>query len=56
MPTELPRITIYLDRELKEDLKKLATSDRRSMSQMAVVLIEKGIKRAKSEGIFPEED
>lgn len=56
VPTDLPRLTIYLDEELKEDLKKLASSDRRSMSQMAVILIEQGINQAKREGKFPKDE
>lgn len=48
--TSLPRITVYIDPELKQKLERLATVERRSISQMVVVLVEDGIKKAESEG------
>ncbi len=50
MPTNLDRLTVYVDATLKEKLEKLASIEDRSMSQMAVVLIKKGIREAESEG------
>jgi len=39
------RVVIYPAPEIKERLKRLADSDRRSMSQMAAILIEEGLDR-----------
>lgn len=53
VPTNLPRLVVYLPPETKADLEKLATYQRRSLSQMAVFAIEEEIRRAKAEGRFP---
>jgi predicted transcriptional regulator len=50
VPAKIPRIAVYLSEELKQDLEELARVERRSMSQMAAMLIEEGLKRAKEEG------
>ena len=50
VPTKLSKVMVYMERELKDDLERLSQVERRSMSQMALYLIEKGIKQAKSEG------
>lgn len=58
VPTNLPRLVVYLPPEVKADLEKLSTYQRRSLSQMAVFAIEEEIRRAKAEGRFqpPAED
>jgi predicted transcriptional regulator len=43
---------VYLPPEVKADLEKLATYQRRSLSQAAVFAIEEEIRRAKAEGRF----
>ena len=52
VPTNLPRLVVYLPPAVKEDLEKLATYQRRSLSQAAVFAIEEEIRRAKAEGRF----
>jgi hypothetical protein len=50
VPAKIPRIAVYLTEELKGDLEVLANAERRSLSQMAAMLIEEGIDKAKSDG------
>jgi hypothetical protein len=50
MPAKIPRIAVYLSEELKQDLEKLAHSEKRSLSQMAAILIEQGLRQAKEKG------
>lgn len=49
LPSELPRLVVYLPPDLKDELAKLAAQERRSLSQMAVIAIENEIKRVKQE-------
>lgn len=53
---EMPKVTVtaFLEEELKEDLKALADVERRSMSQMLAVLVERAVKEAKEKGIIPD--
>ncbi|HEY9664548.1 MAG TPA: hypothetical protein V6C65_39410 [Allocoleopsis sp.] len=56
VPAKIPRIAVYLSEELKADLEMLANTERRSVSQMAALLIEESIARAKAEGrLKPDE-
>lgn len=48
--TKMPRLVVYLPPETKVKLEKLATYERRSLSQMAVYAIEEAIRRAEAEG------
>jgi len=50
VPAKIPRIAVYLADEVKADLEMLASSERRSVSQMAAILLEESIARAKAEG------
>ena len=50
VPAKIPRIAVYLADEVKADLEMLANSERRSVSQMAAILLEESIARAKTEG------
>lgn len=50
VPAKIPRVAVYLSEEVKADLEKLAAIERRSLSQMALLLIEEGLQRAKNEG------
>lgn len=43
----LRRITAYLHPELYSDLEKTATDDKRTISQMAAILIEEALKARK---------
>jgi len=48
-------VTAFIEEELKDDLKLLADKERRSMSQMIAVLIERAIDAAKASGELPSE-
>lgn len=49
-PAKIPRIAVYLSESTKQDLEKLANLERRSLSQMAAILIEQGLEKARQEG------
>jgi len=53
-PAKSPRVAFYPPPEIKEKLEKLASIERRSMSQMALLLVEEGLERAQKEGRFNE--
>lgn len=44
VPAKIPRIAVYLDEELKDQVEKLAGAERRSLSQMCAILIEEAVK------------
>jgi predicted DNA-binding protein len=50
MPSNLPRITVYLDAETKEQLEALAELEDRPASNYVLVLIKKAISEAKEQG------
>jgi len=43
-------VTAFIEEELKDDLKALADAERRSMSQMVALLIERAIQKARDDG------
>lgn len=45
-------VTTFIEEEVKEGLKALADYERRSMSQMVAVLIERAIEDAKKKGFI----
>jgi hypothetical protein len=47
-------VAFYPPPEIKEKLEKLASIERRSISQMALLLVEEGLERAQKEGRFNE--
>ncbi|MEG4389578.1 hypothetical protein QUA35_23690 [Microcoleus sp. N9_B2] len=51
-PAKSPRVAFYPPPEIKEKLEKLASLERRSISQMALLLVEEGLDRAQKEGKF----
>ncbi|MEG4069524.1 hypothetical protein QUA42_19680 [Microcoleus sp. Pol11C2] len=53
-PAKSPRVAFYPPPEIKEKLEKLASLERRSISQMALLLVEEGLERAQKEGKFNE--
>jgi hypothetical protein len=55
VPAKIPRIAVYLSEDVKADLESLANDERRSLSQMAAILIEEAIARAKAEGRLKSE-
>ena len=46
-------ITTFVEEELKDGLKALADKERRSMSQMAAILIERAVEDARQNGTIP---
>ncbi len=50
MPSEKPRVTIYLDEDIKADLEKLAEANDRPVSNFVLVLIKEAITKAKADG------
>jgi hypothetical protein len=47
-------VTAFIEEDIKEGLKALADVERRSMSQMMAVLIEKAIEEARKNGVIPD--
>lgn len=52
---EMPKVTItaFVEEELKRDLQALADVERRSMSQLVALLVERAIAEAKAAGVIP---
>lgn len=50
VPAKLPSIVVYLAEELKEDLRKLADVENRTMSNLAATLLQEAVEKAKREG------
>lgn len=48
-------VTAFIEEELKDGLKALADKERRSMSQMVALLIERAVQKAQEEGVIPPE-
>ncbi|MBD2090275.1 hypothetical protein H6F67_10465 [Microcoleus sp. FACHB-1515] len=44
MPSQKPKVIVYMSDEVKQALEVLANEERRSLSQMALILIEDGLK------------
>ena len=44
MPAKAPKLSIYADDDLKQDLKILADYEQRSVSQMANILLKEAVK------------
>ena len=47
-------VTTFVEEDIKEGLKALADHERRSMSQMAAVLIERAVIEAREKGVISE--
>ncbi len=56
VPAKIPRIAVYLSEAIKADLETLAHAERRSLSQMAALLIEESILRAKQDGRLEQDE
>ena len=52
MPSEKPRITVYLEEQVKADLEQLAILNDRSASSFIKILIKRAIAEAKKNGEF----
>ncbi|HEY9881484.1 MAG TPA: hypothetical protein V6D29_23725 [Leptolyngbyaceae cyanobacterium] len=55
MPTEKPRVVVYMDEQIKADLEKLAARDDRPVSNFVLQLIKREIAEAREKGILPAE-
>jgi hypothetical protein len=49
-------ITAFIEEDLKEGLKALADKERRSMSQMVALLVERAVEAARKSGEIPPSD
>lgn len=49
-PSKLPKVIVYLDFGVKEDLERLANKEKRSLSNMVAVIVQEAIEKAKAEG------
>ena len=51
-PEDMPKVTVtaFIEESLKDELKELADRERRSMSQMVALLIERAVSEAKAAG------
>lgn len=56
VPAKIPRIAVYLSEETKADLELLAAAKKRSLSQMAALIIEERLEQLKAEGKLAEPD
>jgi hypothetical protein len=54
VPAKIPRIAVYLSVEAKADLELLANAKKRSLSQMAAIIIEERLNELKAEGKLTE--
>lgn len=52
VPSKLPKVMVYFPPELKAELERLSTQERRSMSAMVVYIVEKYIEQLKADGKF----
>lgn len=57
VPAKIPKLGIYLSLELKQALQSMADKERRSASQMAVILLEEALEaRQNAEKMKPNKD
>lgn len=56
VPSDKPRITLYIDSDLKQALELLAESADRSVSNYVIQLIRQDVARAKQSGELPPTD
>jgi len=47
-------VTAFVEDDIKEGLKALADAERRSMSQMMALLIERAVIEARKQGLIPD--
>lgn len=50
MPAKVPRVAVYMPPEVKAQVEALAAKERRSLSQMVVLLLERELERRAAEG------
>ncbi|NEO02119.1 MAG: ribbon-helix-helix protein, CopG family [Moorea sp. SIO3I7] len=49
-------VTLYMEEKDKEALQRLADAEERSLSQMAVLILKRAIKKAEQAGDIPPKD
>jgi len=47
-------VSVFMDEELREDLREMAEADNRSLSQMAATILKDAVEKAKEIGKFPK--
>jgi predicted transcriptional regulator len=47
-------VSVFMDEELREDLRKMAEADNRSLSQMAATILKDAVEKARKIGKFPK--
>lgn len=55
MATDLAKLIVYLDPQVKERFAELAKVEYRTMSKYAAYLIEKAVREAEESGLLPPE-
>jgi predicted transcriptional regulator len=46
-------VSVFMDEELRENLREMAEADNRSLSQMAATILKDAVEKAKEIGKFP---
>jgi predicted transcriptional regulator len=47
-------VSVFMDEELRKDLREMAEADNRSLSQMAATILKDAVEKAKEMGKFPK--
>ncbi len=47
-------VSVFMDEELRENLREMAEADNRSLSQMAATILKDAVEKAKEIGKFPK--
>jgi predicted transcriptional regulator len=47
-------ISVFMEKDLREELRQMAEADNRSLSQMAATILKEAVEKAKTEGTFPK--
>jgi len=47
-------VSVFMDEDLRENLREMAEADNRSLSQMAATILKDAVEKAKKIGKFPK--
>jgi predicted transcriptional regulator len=47
-------VSVFMDEDLRENLREMAEADNRSLSQMAATILKDAVEKAKEIGKFPK--
>jgi predicted transcriptional regulator len=47
-------VSVFMDEDLREDLREMAEADNRSLSQMAATILKDAVEKSKEVGKFPK--